>query len=253
MNRKRVVFIALCLAVALVLTACGKDFEGSGNKEAASAEQLAMRLEDSWQKPIGKKRDRLEGDYENGRYTASVYGMEGMIELSVIIKDNVLSVDSIRQDYETHSVGGFEAIRDGVYAKQLEAAQGMDIDGVTGATITTSAIKNALRSILKQAAKEDKQADKALELKDGVYSAVMQGFGGDITVEITVKAGKLEEVRVMGDAETEGQGGLEAIRDGSFAKKLLKAGSSKIDVVAGATITSNAVMDAMAEALKKAQ
>lgn len=252
MNRKILVFVAVCLIVALSLSACGKDFEGSGNKEAASAEQLAMRLEDTWQRPIEKKRDRLEGEYVNGKYTASAYGMEGMIELSVIIKDNVLTVDSIKQDYETHSVGGFEAIRDGVYARQLEAAQGTDIDGVAGATVTTSAIKSALHSILKQAKKEAPKAENK-GLKDGIYSATEQGFGGDVTVEITVKDGKLSDVKVTGSDETEGQGGLEAINDGTYAKRLLEKASPEIDGIAGATITTNAVKDAMAEALKKAQ
>ena len=52
---------------------------------------------------------------------------------------------------ETQSVGGFEAIRDGKYALMIEAAQGSDIDTVSGATITTEAVRNAVDDALDQA------------------------------------------------------------------------------------------------------
>lgn len=252
MNKKRWLLMFLSLITVTMLCSCSKDFEGSGSKEAASAEQLAMRLEDTWQKPIEKKRDRLEGDYLDGKYSAVAYGMEGTITLGVSIKDNVLTVDSIKQEYETQSVGGYEGIRDGVYANQLEATQGTDIDGIAGATVTTAAIKNALRDILKQAEKTNGSVANAT-LKDGEYSATKKGFGGDIVVSIVVKDGKLADVKVVGDKETPGQGGLEAIQDGTYVNKLLEKGSSDIDSISGATITSNAVQDAMADALKQAR
>lgn len=245
-------FCALAMSI-LLLTSCGKDFEGSGSKEAASAKQLAMRLEDSWQKPVVKKRDRLDGDYKDGTYKAQAYGMEGFIEVKASIKDNVISITSIKQDYETQSVGGYEAIRDGVYARQIEAAQGEEIDGLAGASITTSAIKTALRSILKQATKSEDFLKDNPVFKDGEYSASKKGFGGDITVKVVIKDGKLTSVVVSGDKETKGVGGYEAIRDGVYAKQIEAAQGKEIDGIAGASITSNAVKDALKEALKKAQ
>ena len=56
------------------------------------------------------------------------------------------------QDGETQSVGGFEAVRDGTFAKMIEAAQGSDIDTVSGATITTAGVKQAVDDALAQAA-----------------------------------------------------------------------------------------------------
>ena len=55
------------------------------------------------------------------------------------------------QNGETQSVGGFEAIRDGKYALMIEAAQGSEIDTVSGATITTEAVRNAVDDALDQA------------------------------------------------------------------------------------------------------
>ena len=45
---------AVCGAAVLAagMTGCGAGFEGSGSKDAASAEQLAMRLDDPWAQEV---------------------------------------------------------------------------------------------------------------------------------------------------------------------------------------------------------
>ena len=55
--------------------------------------------------------------------------------------------------------GRIEAVRDGTFAKMIEAAQGSDIDTVSGATITTTGVKQAVDDALNQAA--DMPADQA--------------------------------------------------------------------------------------------
>ena len=49
--------------------------------------------------------------------------------------------------------------RDGTFAKMIEAAQGSDIDTVSGATITTAGVKQAVDDALGQAA--ETSADQA--------------------------------------------------------------------------------------------
>lgn len=49
-------------------------------------------------------------------------------------------------------MGGYEAVRDGTYAQMIEAAQGADIDAVSGATVTTAGVKAAVRNALSKAA-----------------------------------------------------------------------------------------------------
>lgn len=50
-------------------------------------------------------------------------------------------------------------MRDGTFAKMIEAAQGSDIDTVSGATITTAGVKQAVDDALGQAA--ETPADQA--------------------------------------------------------------------------------------------
>ena len=89
----------------------------------------------------------------DGTYTGTAKGMGGDISVTIDIKDGRISVDKIGPNHETPGIGGYEAIEDGTYAAQIEAAQSDAIDGVAGATITSAAVKSALHDALAQAAK----------------------------------------------------------------------------------------------------
>ncbi len=143
--------ILLVFSAALLLGGCADSFEGSGSKDAASAEQLALRNDDPWDHESSVERTKLEGNYKDGEYVGVGQGMDGFIEVCIEIKDNKLSTVYIKQEGETQSVGGYEAIRDGVYAKMIDKAQGSDFDNVSGATITTLGVKQALDNALEQA------------------------------------------------------------------------------------------------------
>ena len=148
-----VLFVSILALGLAALSACGgASYEGSGSKDAASAEQLAKTQKDPWDAPQSVTKDALSEKYKDGTYTGEGQGMDGWIRVTITIRGNKLTVDSIRQEGETQGVGGYEAIRDGVYAKQIEAAQGVEIDGRSGATITTAGVVSALKAALKQAA-----------------------------------------------------------------------------------------------------
>ncbi len=60
---------AVCGAAVLAagMTGCGAGFEGSGSKDAASAEQLAMRLDDPWAQEVQADQGaKAEGDTTAG-------------------------------------------------------------------------------------------------------------------------------------------------------------------------------------------
>lgn len=80
-------------------------------------------------------------------------------------------------------------------------------------------------------------------------AAEAPGFGGAVSVTLTVEDGKITAAEITGDSETPEVGGaaLEPL-----AEQLVAAGNAEIDGVAGATFTSNAVKEAAAAALAKA-
>ena len=87
----------------------------------------------------------------DGVYTGEGKGMEGPITVTLLLQDNRISCLETTQEGESQSRGGYEAIRDGKFAAMIEAAQGSDIDAVSGATITTAGVKQAVEDALSQA------------------------------------------------------------------------------------------------------
>jgi fumarate reductase flavoprotein subunit len=82
----------------------------------------------------------------------------------------------------------------------------------------------------------------------GTASATAPGFGGDVTVTITMADGRITDVQVTGDDETPTVGGVALTRAPSLIKK---NNSGQFDAISGATITSNAISAAAQEAIDK--
>ena len=145
---------AVCGAAVLAagMSGCGAGFEGSGSKDAASAEQLAMRLDDPWAQEVqADPAAKAEGTLADGVYTGTGKGMEGSITVTLLVQDNHIACLETTQEGESQSRGGYEAVRDGRFAAMIEAAQGADIDAVSGATITTAGVRQAVEDALSQA------------------------------------------------------------------------------------------------------
>ena len=71
---------------------------------------------------------------------------------------------------------------------------------------------------------------------------------GPITVTLTVEDGKITAAEVTGEKETPGFG-YEPIYEGTYAAAIVEAQGADIDVIANATVTSNAVIAATKEAM----
>ena len=86
----------------------------------------------------------------------------------------------------------------------------------------------------------------AASAEANTYEATAQGFGGDVTVTLTIEDGKLTDVVAVGDSETEGVGS-NAIE--LMPGRMVAANSIDVDGVSGATFTSTAILTAAQEAL----
>jgi len=71
---------------------------------------------------------------------------------------------------------------------------------------------------------------------------------GPVTVTLTVEDGKITDAVVTGEKETPGFG-YEPIYEGTYAQMIVDAQGADIDVIANATVTSNAVIAATEEAM----
>ena len=86
-------------------------------------------------------------------------------------------------------------------------------------------------------------------IKDGTYTETGVGIHGDVSVEVVVKDAKIASVVVKEHSETPG---ISDLAISSIPEKIVETQSLAVDVVSGATITSNAIIEAVTKCLTKA-
>lgn len=97
---------------------------------------------------------------------------------------------------------------------------------------------------------EEAGGDTAGSYKDGSYEGTATGFGGDITVKVTVDSGKITAVDIV-SAEKEDGAYLTMAED--IIPKIIDAQTSEVDTISGATFSSTGIKNATAQALESAQ
>ena len=83
----------------------------------------------------------------------------------------------------------------------------------------------------------------------GTYKAEAAGIHGPVAVEVTFSKDKIEKIAVVSQKETPGIGTLAV---DALPAKMVEVQSPKVDAVAGATITSNAIRTAVEACVKQA-
>nr|WP_072514870.1 flavocytochrome c [Ndongobacter massiliensis] len=92
-------------------------------------------------------------------------------------------------------------------------------------------------------------AEEVSSIKDGTYTGEGQGNNGPIQVNVTFAGGKITQVEVTEHKETEG------LSDPALEKipqEIVDANSVSVDVIAGATMTSNGILEAVKAAIAEA-
>lgn len=84
----------------------------------------------------------------------------------------------------------------------------------------------------------------------GTYIGSADGFGGEVTVEVTVDYMKITNIEVVEQNETAGIGPKAF---DTLTSEILNTGSPNVDSVTGATISSQAFLDAIDDALQEAR
>ena len=83
----------------------------------------------------------------------------------------------------------------------------------------------------------------------GDYTGTAKGMGGDVTVTVTLKDSVITDVKAEGKDETEGIG-TKALE--KLPGEMVDGNTVNVDAVSGATVTSNAIMEAAKAALESA-
>ena len=173
-------------------------------------------------------------------------GFGGKVTVTVTLDDNT-NIGSLAVDApdETEGLGKLaqeSAFTDQFAGKSIPVAL-EDISAVSGATITTTAVVEAINSA----------APAAAEILPGAtLEGSAQGFAGPVSVKVKLDDSlQIESLSVKAPDETEGLGKMaeESSFTDQFAGKSIPVALEDISAVSGATITTTAVVNAINSAV----
>ena len=219
----------------------GKDVEG---------DVLAFGVKE--EKPV--QTVELTGDVHQGK--AVGFG-NGEVTARLTLNDDG-TIAALVIDASTQTPGFGTRCADEEFTAQFIGKSGPftlneNVDGLTGATITSTAAVEAINAALTSPAMaaEDLEpaATEAPMVLENAKTATIAGFGGaDITVQVTDENGVITALVVDASSQTAGFGqkcAEEAFTAQFIGKSAPLTLGEGIDAVASATITSQAVVDAV--------
>lgn len=185
--------------------------------------------------------------YTPGTYTAEAQGFSSAVKATVTVDSSAITGVTLDVSGETPTIGG--AAGDALAAAVMEK-QSAEIDAVAGATVTSGAAKAAVQKALDEAAGAAAWDGAYVP---GTYTATAKGHNGEMTVEVTFTENAIADVKVTEHKETLGLGyGVSTAAIDAFPAKIVESQSLAIDAVTNATVTSNAVIAAVADAVAQA-
>ncbi len=183
----------------------------------------------------------------DGTYTGVAAGFGGEVKAVITVVNGKLTACTLEGAGETPAIGGAALPK---LQEQVLAAGSAGIDGVSGATVTSTAVKEAVTAALAQA-KGATAAD--VKMKPGTYTGEAWGYNRveKIKVSVTVSEDKLLAVDVdLGNTyETSTK-----LRNAAqlMAPRMVAAQSLGVDTITGATATSVGIRTAAAAAVEQA-
>ena len=199
--------------------------------------------------------------YADGVYTGSSRGYGGTVQVQVTMEGgHITDVQILRAKQETSSF----LRRAKRLLKTVLQEQTWEVDAVSEATYTSRGILGAIRNALtgevvnNPLPPQPKPAEPLVEevfeepsaYLDGVYTATAEGFGGPITVQVTITGDTITDITIVShDGETTSY----FAKARSVVSAILETGTpAGVDAVSGATYSSTGILNAVKQALAKA-
>ena len=205
--------------------------------------------------------------YKDGTYYGSATGFAGPIKVKVVISGGkIASIEIVSTSDGSSYISKASAI-----TGKIVSSQSTNVDTVSGATYSSVGIINAVRNALAQAAadgttvpdstentEQNNQQNQAaptptvtgnFPYPDGTYYGVAEGYLGNVKVAIVLKNKTLQSVEIL---ENEDDAAF-FNRARTVANNIVKNQTTGVDVVSGATYSSNGIINAVKAALESAK
>ena len=258
---------------------------GAGNEQSAEKPNKSADKEEI--KKLKKQIEELQnsndvsGKLKDGKYEGTGTGFKSTIKVEVEVKGGKIKSIKVIENGDDHDY--FEKAK--TLMQSIISKQTTKVDSVSGATFSSNGIKSAVRSALKKAGSasegdnseelnkqlsktrdENKKLNELVKtlnnkieelqnsndttgkLKDGKYEGSGVGFKSTIKVEVEVKGGKIESIKVIENGDDHDY--FEKAK--TLIQSIISKQTTKVDSVSGATFSSNGIKSAVRSALKKA-
>lgn len=187
--------------------------------------------------------DIAAGDAADGSYTGTGEGAFGPIEVEVTVEGGEITQVIILDHNETNGISdpAIEEIPAAITENNSTA-----IDIVSGATASSEGIIAAVNNALSDL---DGTVATEADYTDGTYSATAEGHNGPIEVEVIVENGTISRVEILSHEETNG------ISDPAIEEiptAVVENNTPEVEAVSGATVSSEAIIEAVNTALEEA-
>ena len=212
----------------------------------------------------------------------SVPGFGGDIVVSTTISDDgkIESVEIVDSSTETPGLGQAAAPE---VAQAIVDNQSLDVDGMSGATITSDAVKAAVEAaivekgldvssykstaeaveevteeaaeteatekVTEEASETEAEEEVTAEIFGTEYTAMAACYEGEMPVVVVINEGKITAIKLP---ELSSQGAEAQGAALTLTKEIVAAQSPNVDGISGATVTSDGIKSAVAQCLEEA-
>ncbi len=190
--------------------------------------------------------------YQSGTYTGQAQGFGGTVTVTVETDNSSIQSVTVEGPEESPDYGGAYLEKLG---QQILAAQSADIDGISGATVTSNAVIEAAGAAIALAKGESAAAATGtVQMAPGTYEAEATGFFLGVTdkIQVTVDEISITDIQWNPDEESGDTPSMLACVEEQLFPRILEYQSYAVDGVTGATATSSAVKLAVRSALLQA-
>ena len=181
--------------------------------------------------------------YTPGTYTAKATGFNANVPVEVQVTfdaEKITDIKILKHDDQPFGPKAFEKL-----IPEILTAQSTKIDSMTGATMSSTALKTAVDDCIAQAS--GKTSEVVSKFKPGTYSATVTGHNGPLTVTMTFTEDKITEIKTDGmESPGIGTAAIELLTG-----KIIDNQSLACDSISGATVTSGAFLSAVRECVKQ--
>ena len=231
------------VAAAGLLGGCQSSSASGGTTQAVTTEAATTAAETKAAETTkAAESEATKAAGVSGTGTGKARGNGGEVTVTITVEDGKIVDAEAVGDQETEGIGS-RAIEQ-LPALMIEGNT-VEVDMITGATISSTAVLTAAAAAYAEATGEKKEA----KVEDGRYVSSVMGMMDYVYVATSFEGGKIKEVRFLSSNETEHLS-WPAIEE--IPPKIVEYQSINVDTIAGCTVTSNAILQCVREAIMKA-